>query len=201
MGLMGRMTTNKGTSDMSMTQLARNACYIKEGKVRYRDYDMDVDARELARKLLRDYAAGDDAFTDDEDFDEQMTEYLMHGINDIEGLVAAFYRNLWAMAEIHEHLKRYEDLGERGRLLELPCAVGDIVYRINAGARIPVIGMVVTEIRYKALRSGKIITKLMVSDDIAIKTNGCSVYYSDEIGEKIFLTKEAAESTLKEMSE
>lgn len=129
--MMGRLTTNKDASDMSMTQLAHNACYVKDGKARYRDYDMDIDARELARKLLKDYAAGDDAFTDDEDFDEHMVECLMHGTNDIEGLIAMFYRNLWAMAEIHEWLRRYEDLGEQGRLVELPCSVGDRIYVID----------------------------------------------------------------------
>ena len=129
--MMGRLTTNKDASDMSMTQLAHNACYVKDGKARYRDYDMDIDARELARKLLKDYAAGDDAFTDDEDFDEHMVECLMHGTNDIEGLIALFYRNLWAMAEIHEWLRRYEDLGEQGKLLELPCSVGDRIYIID----------------------------------------------------------------------
>ena len=129
--MMGRLTTNKDASDMSMTQLAHNACYVKDGKARYRDYDMDIDARELARKLLKDYAAGDDAFTDDEDFDEHMVECLMHGTNDIEGLIALFYRNLWAMAEIHEWLRRYEDLGEQGKLLELPCSVGDRIYVID----------------------------------------------------------------------
>lgn len=128
MGSMGRLTTDKDIEDMSMTQMAHNACYIKDGKARYRDHGMDIDARELARELLKSHAEGDDAFTCDEDFDRQMVKYLMHGLDDMEGLIAAFYRNIWAMAEIHECLRRYEGLGEKGRLLELPCAAGDMVY-------------------------------------------------------------------------
>lgn len=126
---MGRLTTDKDASDISMTQMAHNACYIKDGKARYRDYDMDIDARELVRELLKSHAGGDDAFTCDEDFDEQMVKYLMHGLDDMEGLIAAFYRNIWAMAEIHEWLRVYEELNEKGKLMELPCVDGEQEYK------------------------------------------------------------------------
>lgn len=103
--------------------------------------------------------------------------------------------------KLAERLKEYEDAEEQGLLLKLPCKVGNMVYRINEGARNPIIPMVVTEIRYKALRSGKVIKKIMVSDDIAVRTDGCSVYYEEEIGKKIFLTKEEADQALAEMKE
>ena len=45
-------------------------------------------------------------------------------------MIATFYQNLWAMAELREKLKYYEDLEEQGRLLVLPCKVGDTVYEI-----------------------------------------------------------------------
>ena len=45
-------------------------------------------------------------------------------------MIATFYQNLWAMAELREKLKYYEDLEEQGRLLVLPCRVGDTVYEI-----------------------------------------------------------------------
>lgn len=96
-------------------------------------------------------------------------------------------------------LAEYEDLEEQGLLLKLLCKVGDIVYRINKGARNPIIALVVTEIRYKALRSGKVAVKLMCSDDVMTKTNGCLVYYLEEIGKKIWLTKAEAEKALEEM--
>ena len=191
--MMGRLTTNKDASDMSMTQLAHNACYVKDGKARYRDYDMDIDARELARKLLKDYAAGDDAFTDDEDFDEHMVECLMHGTNDIEGLIAMFYRNLWATAEIHEWLRRYEDLGEQGRLLELPCSVGDTVYRINKGAKEPIIPMTVVEVGTLSLKTGGSAIRITCRDNA---DGGETCYVDTELGKIVFFRREEAEGHL-----
>ena len=108
---MKRLTLDRPVSEMGMFELAHNSCYIKDGKARYRDYDLDVDARVLTRQLLKDLAAGDDAFTCDEDFDEWMVDYLQDGMDSTEGLIALFYRNLWAMAELRERLKAYEDTG------------------------------------------------------------------------------------------
>lgn len=123
-----RLTTNKDASEMSLYELAHNSCYVKDDKARYRDRDLDIDARELTRKLLKDHAGGDDAFTCDEDFDEWMFDYLQYGMDSIEGLIALFYRNLWAMADLRERLKEFEDLEEQGKPPILPCAVGDTVY-------------------------------------------------------------------------
>lgn len=107
-----RLTTDKPTKEMSMYELAHNSCYIdKNGNTRYRDFNTDVDARMLARELLKKYADGDDAFTDDDNFDDEIMELLQYGTRTIEGLIALFYRNLWAMSELRETLKQYEDLG------------------------------------------------------------------------------------------
>lgn len=125
---MKRLTSSKEVSEMNMVELAHNSCFVKDREAWYRDYSVEIDARTLARKLLKDFAEGDDSFTCDEDFDEYITSCLMDGTDSIEGLIALFYRNLWAMAELHAHLKYYEDLEEQRRLLKLPCAVGDMVY-------------------------------------------------------------------------
>lgn len=109
---MERLTTNKETLQMSMVELAYNSCYAKDGKARYRDYETDIDARELARKLLKDFAQDDDSFTCDEDFDDYIHDCSQYGFENIEGLIAVFYRNLWAMAGLRERLKHYEDLEE-----------------------------------------------------------------------------------------
>lgn len=117
---MKRLTTNKDVSEMSMIELAHNSCYAKDGKARYRDYNLNIDARELIRKLLKDLADGDDSFTDDDDFDNWMVDYLHNGMDSIEGLIAIFYQNLWAMADLRERLKEYEDLGPTpGQIKEL----------------------------------------------------------------------------------
>lgn len=125
---MDRLTSNKAVSEMGMFELAHNACYIKDGKARYRDYDIDIDARELTRKLLKDHADDDNAFTDDDNFDDWMIDYLQEGLDSKEGLIALFYRNLWAMADLREKLKRYEDLKEQEKITAFPCTVGDTVY-------------------------------------------------------------------------
>ena len=49
---MNRLTTDKPVSDMGGYELAHNCCYIQNGLARYRDYDKDIDARDLARHLM-----------------------------------------------------------------------------------------------------------------------------------------------------
>ena len=123
-----RLTTDKPTKEMSMYELAHNSCYTdKDGNTRYRDFDTDVDARVLARELLKQYADGDDAFTDDDNFDDEIMELLQYGTRTIEGLIALFYRNLWAMSDLRETLKQYEDLGtveelQQAKIKQIPNA-------------------------------------------------------------------------------
>lgn len=115
---MRRLTTNKDTKDMNMTELARNCCYVKDYKARYRDFERDMDARDFARELMIKYGfwkEGEDTeLTDDEIFDETMIDLLQYGEDELETLIALFYRNLWAMAELRETLKVYEDECEDG---------------------------------------------------------------------------------------
>lgn len=108
---MNRLTTNNNVKEMNMFELAHNSCYIKNGKARYRDYDIDIDARELSIKLLDKFADIPNEFTCDDDFDEFIIDCLQYGTDSIEGLIALFYRNLCAQADLYEKLKKYEDLG------------------------------------------------------------------------------------------
>lgn len=113
---MERLTINKDVSKMGMVELAHNCCYAKDNKARYRDFDKDIDAREFARKLMQKYGfwtseGYKDLLSDDDRFDEAMIENLFYGENELEGLIALFYRNLWAMANLHNVLKTYEDTG------------------------------------------------------------------------------------------
>lgn len=110
---MKRLTTNKTVSEMSMYELAHNACYSKDGLARYRDYEMDMDARDFARKLMTTMI-GYDLPEDDDAFDDEIMENLAYDpFETVTGLVALFYRNLWAMADLRERLKTYEDKEER----------------------------------------------------------------------------------------
>lgn len=186
---MERLTTNKNVSEMVMCELAYNCCYIKDSVARYRDFELDIDARELTRKLLIEHAEDDDAFTSDEDFDEWMVDYLQDGMDSLEGLIALFYRNLWAMADLRERLKAYEDAEEQGLLLRLPCKVGDTVYQVN-------------HLR-KCVSSFKVKTVSVTAfgfwvewellEGMYINLNG---FNGEEIGKTVFLTKDAAEEAL-----
>ena len=128
---MKRLTMDN-LEEMGMFSLAHNCCYIDEnGNTRYRDFEIDIDARELAKGMLKEMTEDVVSFESDEDFDDWMGCYIGEdGICTQRGLIATFYQNLWAMAELREKLKYYEDLEEQGRLLVLPCKVGDTVYEI-----------------------------------------------------------------------
>ena len=196
---MERLTTNKDVSEMGMFELAHNSCYCKEGAARYIDFENDIDARELTRHLLKDYADGDDAFVDEDDFDEEMLELLQYGTGTIEGLIALFYRNMWAMADLRERLKEYEDLEEQGLLLRLPCKVGDIIWDNDFGKP--------CAYRITGFSFGEAdgyIDDPVITDDIVYyysNYNGSIMgsFAMNEIGKSLFLTQAEAEQKLKEM--
>jgi len=123
-----RLTTNKNVSEMNMHELAFNSCYVKDHLARYQDFETDIDAREFARKLMINFGLwksieehgldADNELIDDDLFDETMHENLSIDPTDIKGLIALFYRNLWAMAEMRECLKQYEDEKEKEGMYE-----------------------------------------------------------------------------------
>lgn len=128
---MERLTTNKSVADMSMIELAHNSCYADdERNARYRDYNLDVDIRLLVRNLAKDICGEDFKDLSDEEVDDYMDSMLSVGIESTIELLALFYRNLWAMADLREKLKYYEDAEEQGLLLQLPCGIGSDVYII-----------------------------------------------------------------------
>ena len=87
-------------------------------------------------------------------------------------------------------LATYEDLEEQGLLVRLPCKVGDILFRINKGARNPIIKMKVSRIT-------------IISKSYSIKAieedRGEVFFSSDVIGIKVFLTHEEADKKLEEL--
>lgn len=126
---MERLTTNKKVSEMEMVELAHNCCYEdEEHNARYRDFEMEMDARDFAINLMVTLTK-DELPVDKTEFDEEILDNLtIDPFSDVRGLIALFYRNLWAMADLREKLKYYEDAEEQGLLLKLPCKVGDTVY-------------------------------------------------------------------------
>lgn len=59
----------------------------------------------------------------------RLTEHDLVGQNNAEPIVTACNN-----CDIWKQLCEYKDLEEQGRLIELPCAVGDTVYRTNEEA-------------------------------------------------------------------
>ena len=93
-------------------------------------------------------------------------------------------------------LSEYEDLDEQGLLLRLPCKVGDTIYRVNAGAKEPVIKMRVLQVHYKQLHKDRIIIRI---DAINDNDMGENCYLLEDFGKTVFLTQSEAEQKLKEM--
>lgn len=183
---MERLTTNKNVTDMSMIELAHNSCYVDdEHNARYRDYDLDINGRQLVKSLAKDICNEDLTDLSDEEFDEYMGSMLSVEIDSTIGLLALFYRNLWAMADLREKLKYYEDAEEQGWLLRLPCKAGDKVYII--------VGKDISEqtIQRVTISSNEIL-------EFCTRKRGFAI---SAIGKKVFLTREEAEAKLKEMEE
>lgn len=89
-------------------------------------------------------------------------------------------------------IKEYESLEEQNRLIKLPCAVGDTVYRINKGKKEPIIPMLVIGIAIGNENELVIQTKDIADDNH-------NLYSKNSIGKTVFLTREEAEAALKEL--
>ena len=189
---MERLTSNKKVSDMSMFELAHNSCYCKDGVARYRDFENDIDARDLARELV--WSLADiELSRNNECFDEEIIENLQYDITkEPIGLIALFYRNLWAMADLRERLKEYEDLEEQGLLLRLSCNVGDTVYCIEDKK---IWDCIVDKVTISRINGVWIEVKAPKSmpDISAIE------YTENAFGKTVFLTQSEAEQKLKEL--
>ena len=106
-------------------------------------------------------------------------------------MIALFYRNLWAMADLREKLKYYEDAEEQGLLLRLPISEDAPVYSIEYCCG-----------KNKSNRSGMCVRGFCencsdkayyIRESVA---KHCSIC---EINKSVFFTREEAEAKLKEM--
>lgn len=95
-----------------------------------------------------------------------------------------------------DKLATYEDAEEQGLLLRPPCKVGDTLYRVNKGAKEPVIMMWVIQLYVKQLHKDRTVIRIDAINDNDMDE---SCYFLEDIGEKVFFTREEAETKLKEM--
>ena len=90
---------------------------------------------------------------------------------------------------IKERLKHYEDLQEQGRLVVLPCKVGDTVYHVQDVVDVGVVLRVQSAMRVDETTAISMVVRYESG------MNYC--HLSDEIGKTVFLTREEAEAALK----
>ena len=93
-----------------------------------------------------------------------------------------------------EKLASYEDSEEQELLLRLPCKIGDTLYRVNKGAKEPVIMMRVIQLYIKQIHKDRTVMRIDAINDADM---GESCYLPCDIGERIFLTRAEAEAKLK----
>lgn len=102
-----------------------------------------------------------------------------------ETLTGNYCRGCFESTACVEKLAEYEDLEEQGKLLKLPCAVGDTVYTAGYG-----VGHVL---------EWKIISCEIYEDEIVFIDDSETEWRSTDFGKTVFITKSAAEQALKEM--
>lgn len=197
---MEKLTNNKKVSDMSMIELAHNSCYADdERNARYRDYEMDMDARDFARNLMVTLAKDEMPISDTE-FDVEILDNLaIDPFSDVRGLIALFYRNLWAMANLRETLKKYEDAGEQGRLIKLPCKVGDTVWDNDYGRPYAYTITAFSFGECEEYIDEPVTTKEVVFYYANSSGSITGSFAESEIGKSVFLSKSEAEAKLKEL--
>nr|DAL70761.1 MAG TPA: homing endonuclease [Caudoviricetes sp.] len=93
-------------------------------------------------------------------------------------------------AEMAKEIRAWRNAEEQGLLVRLPCKVGDIMFRINKGAKNPVIELTVTQID---------ITTRSYNLEVIDRECGELMCFKSDIGRTIFLTREEAEKKLEEM--
>lgn len=127
---------------------------------------------------------------------ERLTEKFKDGRNILrKGIADIFHVGFGRFfeGEAVDKLAEYEDLEEQGKLLKLPCVVGDTVYLIDDIEKEFERVSVVTEI---SIEDGNEIY-IMISDGFQSGSSGS--FGVDDFGKTVFLTQQEAEQALKEM--
>ena len=129
-----------------------------------------------------------------EDFEEifrsKMTDAACELLSDKEEFTRWLDRNKWIAKKCDE----YARTEEQGKLLKLPCAVGDTVYRISKGAKQLIIPLKV--MNFKIFNNNLVESFKMECVD---EWGGGYAYHKTDIGRDVFFTHQEAEVKLAEM--
>lgn len=103
---MGINLREKPIQEMNMCELAYNDCYVKDQQAMYRNYSIDMSARDFVRAIYRSQNWGMpyDFWYDDDFFDEIMLDNLQYGYDTFQGIVAILYQQIWSKSEMREVL-------------------------------------------------------------------------------------------------
>ena len=97
---------------------------------------------------------------------------------------------------IIDKLAKYETAEEEGRLVVLPCKVGDTVWMVHQRLT-STVNNVISKMTVTELRGNRLNPIWFVIDGEYGRTS----FHPSEIGKTVFLTREEAEKALKEMEE
>lgn len=104
------------------------------------------------------------------------------------------------LANCEQRLKYYEDLEEQGKLLKLPCAVGDRIYRIDTDEKLESRDIEICDINNIVILSDEtILLKYDAYDGVICEIENIVTDKPYLDFYRCFLTKSAAEQSLKEV--
>ena len=102
------------------------------------------------------------------------------------------WENCQTISDVIDKLAYYEDLEEQGRLVILPCKVGDTVYAIGFNNNKPII--------YESVVLSILITEKEIAFNVKVDEFGINSKLKQSMFDKtVFLTKSEAEAKLKEL--
>ena len=104
------------------------------------------------------------------------------------------WKNCKTIDDVIDKLAEYEGLEEQGRLVKLPCKVGDVVYYVCDNR---VMSSEVLSVKYHAEAENH---GVFIRERLAVDFEGIPAEIDfNTIGKTVFLTKSEAEQKLKEM--
>lgn len=148
--------------------------------------------------LLQDRKLGEHMTIDEMMIEIKQQGYdFEHAMCDIEDSREnqVMYQEKWEqckqLVDFLAELKKYKQLEEQGRLIKLPCKVGDTVYKPN-----PITLKEIVEIKIESM--------FITESNFNISGRTMKMKYSfccttKDFGEKVFLTKSEAEAKMEEL--
>ncbi len=207
---MDRLTTDHPVGNF---QNCLNLFYAKDGEVWVRGGGpeplyKDVRLHDYIRQTIKNTVDENRTYIDessDEELGEGMLEWLTDGNSSVEGLIGTLYTAAWAFAELRARLKSYEDAEAEGRLVVLPCKVGDKVFAFEVdeyGTPVDYFSWILIG----GNRSFAFLSPILNEIDNAMEI--CDEYYdrsmeNDELPvavvpwKQLYMTREEAEAALK----